>query len=101
MIDVDLTLRHLRGEHRNERVEGCIACGTLPPVSADRPAPVRQDPAHPPTGRVCGCGCGRPVKRRFLPGHDAKLKSRLVKEARDGSTAALDELRRYGWEHFV
>lgn len=24
------------------------------------------------TGRECKCGCGRPVRREYLPGHDAK-----------------------------
>jgi hypothetical protein len=23
-------------------------------------------------GPVCGCGCGAPVRRRFLPGHNAR-----------------------------
>ena len=48
------------------------------------------------TPRLCECGCGGPVQRRFLPGHDAKLRSRLVKEARAG-WAARRELARLGW----
>jgi len=36
------------------------------------------------------------VRRRFLPGHDARLRSRLVKEARAG-LAARRELARLGW----
>jgi hypothetical protein len=104
VTDVDLALRHLRGEHRNERVEGCVACGTLPAVSTADPEPARENPARPsstPTGRKCGCGCGAAVRNRFLPGHDAKLKSRLVKEARAGDEAALQKLREHGWEHFA
>lgn len=57
-------------------------------------------PLHPAgrvdTPRLCECGCGRPVRRRFLPGHDARLRSRLLKEARAGS-AARKELARLGW----
>src|SRR5258708_6002762 len=49
------------------------------------------------TGRACGCGCGAPARRRYLPGHDAKHKSRLLAEMRAGSTSAADELQRLGW----
>ena len=42
-----------------------------------------------------------PVSRRFRPGHDAKLKSRLVKEARAGSEAAKENLREWGWERYI
>jgi hypothetical protein len=57
-------------------------------------------PIHP-AGRVdrprlCECGCGVSVRRRFLPGHDARLRSRLVKEARAG-LAARRQLARLGW----
>lgn len=45
----------------------------------------------------CGCGCGADVSREFLPGHDAKLKSRLVNEALEGSTEAEAQLRERGW----
>jgi hypothetical protein len=58
-------------------------------------------PIHPErrvqTPRLCECGCGRPVRRRFLPGHDAKLRSRLLNEARAG-LAARKELARLGWK---
>lgn len=50
--------------------------------------------------RLCECGCGEPVKRRFLPGHDSKLKSRLLAEARIGD-AARRELERLGWSHLL
>jgi predicted nuclease with RNAse H fold len=51
--------------------------------------------------RACACGepgCAATVRapREFAPGHDAKRKSRLWREAREG-TAALEELRRRGW----
>jgi predicted nuclease with RNAse H fold len=49
------------------------------------------------TGYACGCGCGAPARRRYLPGHDAKHKSRLLAEMRAGSASAADELQRLGW----
>lgn len=43
----------------------------------------------------CKCGCyGVTRGGRFLPGHDAKLKSRLLQEARAGSEWATNELIR-------
>ena len=44
----------------------------------------------------CECGCGVPVRRRFLPGHDAKLRSKLLRAEASGASASqqLDEL---GW----
>jgi len=35
----------------------------------------------PEATRPCACGCGSLVRRTFLPGHDAKLKARLKREA--------------------
>jgi Protein of unknown function (DUF429) len=61
---------------------------------AVRPARAAADP------RLCECGCGSPVRRRFLPGHDARLRSRLLTEARTGETARR-ELERLGWLHFL
>ena len=54
----------------------------------------------PPT-KVCGCGCGAPVARRFKPGHDAKLKSLLLREARQGSESAKRRLDALGWGHLL
>lgn len=34
------------------------------------------------TIRPCGCGCGVETRASFLPGHDAKLRSRLIAEAK-------------------
>jgi hypothetical protein len=59
-----------------------------------RPARAAADP------RLCECGCGSPVRRRFLPGHDGRLRSRLLTEARAGD-AARRELDRLGWLHFL
>lgn len=50
--------------------------------------------------RPCECGCGAMTRRgsRFLPGHDAKLKSRLRKAAAEGDAQARKELIARGWE---
>lgn len=37
----------------------------------------------------------------FVPGHDAKLKSRLLQQVRYGSADALAELERRGWDKFL
>jgi hypothetical protein len=57
---------------------------------------VRRPPVEE-TGHACGCGCGAPVRRRYLPGHDAKHRSRLLAEMRAGSGPAADELQRLRW----
>jgi predicted RNase H-like nuclease len=49
-----------------------------------------------PGFRECECGCGATVRRRFLPGHDARLRSRLLHELRAGRAARM-ELSRLGW----
>lgn len=36
------------------------------------------------TAATCGCGCGTTTDRRFAPGHDAKLKSTLLRIIRKG-----------------
>lgn len=99
--EIDYLHAHLRGEHSDERVPGCTACERLPAVSVEVQTPVRKNPVSPSTGRLCGCGCGSRVKRRYLPGHDAKHKSRLVKEARNGNEAARRELEEHGWIKFL
>ncbi len=60
------------------------------------PHAARQSPLDETT-HACGCGCGAPARRRYLPGHDAKHKSRLLAEMRAGSGHAADELQRLGW----
>jgi hypothetical protein len=50
--------------------------------------------------RLCECGCGAAVRRRFLPGHDARLRGRLVREARAGDLAHA-ELARLGWLRYI
>jgi len=52
------------------------------------------------SARLCECGCGRPARRRFLPGHDARLRGRLIREARAGDTAR-EHLARLGWSRLL
>ena len=103
MTEIEQLAAHLRGEHSNERLPGCTACERLPPISAEEPVPARENttPPRPVEGGSCWCGCGAPVKSRFKPGHDAKLKSRLVKLARDGDRSAKAQLEQLGWTKFI
>jgi hypothetical protein len=59
-----------------------------------------------PAEAACLCGCGGVTKGRFVPGHDAVLKSRLARTAAqdtgqtDGPDAAWDahaSLVVFGW----
>ncbi len=57
---------------------------------------------------VCRCGCGAEPSEegsRFLPGHDGRLKGRLLKIWRGVDTIASDEaaaeMRELGWGHFL
>lgn len=44
-----------------------------------------------PTVAPCACGCDEPVPvRRFRPGHDAKLKSRMLTEEIAKATGAAE-----------
>lgn len=58
------------------------------------PKPIPSAPGSP---RKCGCDCGAQVRRRFLPGHDAKLKARLVHELEAGDGRAGRRLAELGW----
>lgn len=50
----------------------------------------------------CECGCGEITNGgRFRPGHDAKLKSRLIKEALAGGKRAAAKLEALGWTRFL
>ena len=50
----------------------------------------------------CECGCEATTKGgRFLPGHDAKLKAALIKEALGGSKRAATKLEKLGWKKFL
>jgi hypothetical protein len=46
--------------------------------------------------KACECGCGAPVRRRFLPGHDAKLRSALLRAEASGKSASR-RLAELGW----
>jgi len=46
--------------------EGYVA--PVVPLPVKRPKPVLRSPDG-----LCGCGCGAPVRRRFLQGHNSKV----------------------------
>jgi hypothetical protein len=48
-------------------------------------------------GSNCECGCGVAVRRRYLPGHDAKHRSRLLRAAKGGDAEAARDLQTRGW----
>lgn len=54
-----------------------------------------------PPPRLCECGCLSPVARRFLPGHDARLKAHLLQLAEAGSETAARRLLALGWAHYL
>ena len=48
----------------------------------------------------CECGCGEQTitgKARFIPGHDAKLASQLVRSALEGDRTAEQRLKKLNW----
>jgi len=50
----------------------------------------------------CECGCGDHTKGgRFLPGHDAKLKKKLIGLALGGGKRARNRLEKLGWMKFL
>ncbi len=71
-------------------------------------SPIAPAPKPTPAIRYCLCGCQLPVigkKARFVTGHDAKLKSVKIKQARDESNQTLQQhakqdLADLGWSHF-
>lgn len=60
--------------------------------------PLERKPRAPrSTVGQCEC-CGAATRGgKFLPGHDAKMKSRLRAAAKSGDVAAKSELERRGW----
>lgn len=58
---------------------------------------------EPTESPKCICGCGEATKGgQFRPGHDAKYKSQLIKEAMaGGNPAALTVLEQRGWIKFL
>lgn len=92
--------------HRESVDLAAATKGRLPivdPPPADRPETVdkgrKRAAGTPPRGR-CEC-CGEPCRARFLPGHDAKLKSRLTRDAAAGDVEASAELWVRGWMRLV
>jgi predicted nuclease with RNAse H fold len=71
----------------------------VPPAPVRSPTPQSPKPSSPVLAgdKLCGCGCGAPVRRRYLPGHDAKLKSVLLTAWRSGDARAEERLRDLGW----
>ncbi len=67
------------------------AARLLRPVSGANP---RRRDGSP---RSCECGCGLKGPGRFRPGHDAKLRSRLMKQAAGGDKEAAARLAELGW----
>jgi hypothetical protein len=67
-------------------------------------SPAFSNPFSIPSGQ-CLCGCGEPANKRFVMGHDGRLRGRLVRVARDESDPhrpeAIEALRRLDWLHFV
>ena len=62
----------------------------------DRPLEKKPRTPRPSVG-ACEC-CGEPTKGgKFLPGHDAKMKSRLRAAAKQGDLGAQAELEQRGW----
>lgn len=52
--------------------------------------------------RRCECGCGALTSgARFRQGHDAKLKSTLIKAALAGSQRSISKLEKLGWSKFL
>lgn len=50
---------------------------------------------------LCACGCGAAVRRRYLPGHDARHKETLIRRSLQGDTTAKVTLARLGWAKFL
>jgi hypothetical protein len=58
------------------------------------------------TPKTCLCGCGiqtnpKNPKVRFVPGHDAILKAKLIQQALSGDEGAKKQLKTLGWDHFL
>jgi len=78
-----------------------VPAATLPAHPFRRGRPKRRERLQPPLPGLGACACGHPscaalTAREFAPGHDAKRKSGLWAQARQGQEA-LDELERRRW----
>lgn len=57
-----------------------------------------------PANSPCLCGCGATPNKlgsRFMPGHDGRMKGRLLAQAKAGSQEARTLLVSLGWGHFL
>lgn len=70
--------------------------------------PTSSRPARSKQPQPCLCECGGTTKGgRFLPGHDARLKGRLLKDVRDENAskadraAAVSKMDEFGWGDFL
>lgn len=76
----------------------------------DNPSDAKPDEPKAPKVKVmndCLCGCGGKTARRFMPGHDARLKGELLRQATDPEAKAADRskaekrLNELNWGHFL
>jgi len=76
--------------------------------------PVRASENGDSPRHSCACGCGGFSKEAFLPGHDAKLKAKLIRAHVTGTKVvevvegkkrspitAKEVASRFGWERFL
>lgn len=84
--DVDATIDELHDAAEAKRA-----------VEKTKQPPKAKAPPRPTSG-VCECGCeGKTKGGRFVPGHDAKLASRLVALIKEYDRDAFEEMKRRGW----
>lgn len=67
--------------------------------NGDEKAPAKVRVSKPKQGRSCECGCGGTTGGgKWMPGHDAKYKSRLIKAVdNSGDEQAAAEMVERGW----
>jgi hypothetical protein len=66
-----------RAHRQHEQREGTAADLGADTAATSRRGTPRRSALHP-----CECGCGALVRRRFAPGHAAKLRAQRKREAR-------------------
>lgn len=100
-MDVNTILSH---SITNSRTKTPVGLGTTrkPKVAKATRQPKPQVEKAQPT--PCQCGCGSFPSRatsRFMPGHDGRLKGRLLAAVKAGSQDARDQMIGFGWGHFL
>ena len=81
-----------KASERGVPLPGSVAVSAPVAAPADKDRPARRTA---PTGRCEHCGA--PTGGRFAPGHDAKLKSQLWREAKNGNYKSYAELHLRRW----